>query len=566
MKGTLGPVIKADVLVIGGGIAGLFAAIKAKEKDPKADVTLVDKAYPGRSGCSVFAAGVFPHWMPGDPHLEEYIREIVQVNSEYLIDQRYVEVAVKESYDRFQDLVKFGVEFARDAQGRFKRVPTLTSRFGFCTPFAGGPHLMWKVRAEAERRGVRLLDRIMVTELLTRGAGCSGAVGFGIRDGEYYIFLAKGTVLAAGSCMSYRAPMGASGGTGDGPALAFRAGAPLSNMEQFKPNYGPKNLGAPGLHVFFGKGAVLVNALGKRFMENYRPELKEEARRYDTVKAIVQEWKEGRGPCYLDCTHLPAENIETIKRSLPLVMKGLKMQGLDIARDKVEMIPYGLNLLHMGGAKIKNASGQVGIPGLWVVGAAGDYCGGCDSTPATTLAGSSVQGARAGGEAARGAKGQAWPKLDSDLCRELKRATFAPLKRKVGKPLSPDDLIHKILEIRFRHINIVRSESSLNTALKEIDNLKGKIKEVTVRDSHQLQNFHNAKNMLELTEVTANACLLRTESRATHFRADYPQRDDANWLKWIVARLRDGEINYQLEEIPLGNWKFKPSHSSREEG
>lgn len=550
--------VRADILVIGGGIAGLFAAIKAKERAPQAEVVLVDKAFPGRSGCSVFAAGVFPHWMPQDPNTDEYIREIVVDNAEYLIDQDYAELAVKESYDRFRDLQKFGVEFAHNSSGKLLRVPTLASKFGFCTPFAGGPHLMWKVKAQAEALGVKMLDRIMVTNLLIAGGRCAGAVGFHLRTGQGYIFTAKGTVLAAGTYMSNRAPMGASGGSGDGTAMALRAGCEMRNMDQLKTNYGPKNLGVPGLHVIFGQGGILVNARGERFMERYHPELKEEARRYDTARAIINEWREGRGPCCLDCTHLSAGAIDTIRKALPLVMKSLKAQGLDIARDKIEFIPYGVSLLHHGGARLNSASGDVGIAGLWVVGAAGDYCGGADSTAVTTLAGSSVQGARAGKEVARYIHETSWPKVPSELVQRAEEDIFSPLKSKGRKGIEPDSMIYQILQIVFRNINVLRSEANLKAARKGIEALKGKLTQVKARDPHELQKYHNARNMLQVAEVVAGACLLRTESRRAHYRIDYPKRDDENWLKWVIARLENGKVTFRTEAIPLENWKYRP--------
>ncbi|MDP2727407.1 MAG: FAD-binding protein, partial [Dehalococcoidia bacterium] len=316
----LGRVVETDVLIIGGGIAGLFAAIKAKEGNPGAKVTLVDKACPGASGCSAFAAGVFLYCQPGDD-TEPLVRQIVEDNAEYLIDQDYVRIAAAESYDRFRDLQEFGVEFLKDRRGQITRVPALAAKTGLCSPFGGGPHLMWKMRAEALKRGVVMFDRFMTTDLLTDNGGCIGAVGFGVRDGEFYIFKGRATVLAGGNLLFNAAPMGSSGGTGDGIAIAFRAGLELRNMEQLgNVSVGPKSLSAPGLHVIFGNGGILVNAQGERFMERYNPVLKEEARRFETARAILSEWREGRGPCYLDCTHLSPEAIATIKRSLPLVM------------------------------------------------------------------------------------------------------------------------------------------------------------------------------------------------------------------------------------------------------
>lgn len=559
MDREIDTLLSTDVLVIGGGIAGLLAAIKAKETRPQADVLLVDKAYPGRSGCSAFAAGVFPYWKPGDD-TDNYMREIVEYNSEYLIDQDYVEIAVKESYPRFLDLVSFGVEFAREKDGTVRRIKTLTSKYGYCSPFAGGHHLTWKIRAEAARRGVRMLDRIMVVDLIIRRGRCMGAVGFHVRDGRFYVFKSKATILAAGGLLFNRAQMGASGACGDGYALAFRAGLELRNMDQLgHVQIGPKNLGAPGLHVIFGEGGIMVNAKGERFMERYNPKLMEEARRFETARAILREWKEGRGPCSLDCSHLSAQKIDIIKRSLPLMMKGLESQGLDLAKDKIEYIPYSFALLHMGGTRIKNANGEVDINGLWVPGAAGDYCGGADATAVTALPGTSVQGVRAGRQAAKYLKDAPRPAIARDTISELKKETFAAINKRGKKGIEPEAVFHELLRVSFRYINVLKSEPMLKRAIKELANLKDKMPDVVAKDPHDLQKFHNVRNMLPLADVAARASLLRTESRRGHFRLDYPHRDDENWLKWVVAKQAGDEVKIWTEDIPIAKWKYKPA-------
>jgi fumarate reductase (CoM/CoB) subunit A len=506
---------------------------------------------------------VFPYWKPGDD-TDNYMREIIEYNSEYLIDQDYVKIAVKESYDRFRDLVSFGVEFAKEPDGSVRRIQTLTSKYGYCSPFAGGHHLTWKIRAEAARRGVRLLDRIMLTDLIVQGERCLGAVGFQVREGKFFVIKSKATVLAAGGLLFNRAQMGASGACGDGYALAFRAGAQLRNMDQIgHVQIGPKNLGSPGLHVIFGEGGIMVNAKGERFMKRYNPTLLEEARRFESARAILQEWREGRGPCYLDCTHLPAKKIDIIKRSLPLMVRGLKSQGLDIAKDKIEYIPYSVALLHMGGTRIRNADGDVGIEGLWVVGAAGDYCGGADATAVTALPGSSVQGVRGGLQAAKylkkaGRRGA----IPREGLAELKERALAPLNKRSRKGIEAEAVFHQLLSTVFRYINVLKSEPMLEKAVSEIGKLKAKMSGVVSKDPHDLQKYHNVRNMLPLAEVAARASLIRKESRRGHFRLDYPQRDDENWLKWVVAEQADDEIRIWTEDIPIAKWKYKPSTSA----
>ncbi len=561
MKGTSeDKVVETDVLIIGGGIAGLFAGIKAKDEAPGATVTLVDKACPGASGCSAFAAGVFPYWQPGDD-LEAYLESVVTTNSEYLIDQDYAETAIRESHDRFKDLLEYGVDFEEDAEGKIKRFPIVASKESYCSAFAGGPHLMWKVRTRALRDGVQPLERIAITDLLKSDGRCVGAVGFHVVRGDPYVFKAKATVLAAGTLYFNRAPIGSAGVAGDGPALAFRAGVELRNMEQSgSATIGPKGLGSPGLHVIFGGGGHLVNSKGERFMQRYNPTLMELSRRFDMARAILQEWREGRGPCYVDCRHLPPDRIATIRRALPLVMRGLKSQGLDIARDRIEYIPYNPSIMHQAGARLKNANGEVNLEGLWVVGTAGDFCGGADTTAVTALPGSSVQGARAGRMAVQHAAKSGPPTINAAEVDRLREAAFAPLNKR-SDGLSVDSVFHRTLEVAFRYINLLKSEDMLNKAMQELGSLKADVKRIVAKDFHELRKAHDVRNMVQLSEVIAKASLLRTESRRAHYRLDHPTRDDRNWLKWVIASLDGDEVRLSTENIPLEKWRYRPKLS-----
>lgn len=546
---------ETDVLVIGGGIAGLFAAVKARERASSLDVLLVDKCYPGASGASVFAAGVLPNWQPGD-ELDAYVREIIVDNAEYLIDQDYAAIAVKESYDRFLDLVEFGVAFQRDDKGQVKRVPALSTRYGKCSPYEGGVQLTWKVRSEGEKRGVRFLDRVFITDLLMEGGICRGAVGFHTSTGEFNVFHARATVIAAGSVFFSRTQMGTSGATGDGAAAAFRAGAQMRNAEQVWATVGPARMASPGLHVIFGSGAIMVNARGERFMEKYNPALLEEARRFELARAILHEWREGRGPCWLDCRRLPPEKLNTIRTSLPLFTAGLKNLGLDLSSDLIEFVPYGLSLLHTGGIRVNDVDGHVGIPGLWVVGGAGDFCGGAESTAATTLTGSAVQGARAGTSAAGYAlntKVASFPSAGA-----LKAAAYRPLDNDGTSGLEPDRAYRNICEVMLKYVNLLKDEAMLKEAIAGIERLKAEFGSGAASDIRGLKKVHEVKNMLLMSEVIARSALLRTESRGAHYRLDYPRRDDRGWLKWTTGQIVGGEIQVGAEEIPIKRWKYQP--------
>ncbi len=552
----VGTVMETDVLVVGGGIAALFAAIKAKGKAPSFDVLMVDKCCAGASGATVFAAGVYPNWAPGD-EFDRYVEEIITRNSEYMIEQDYVEQAVRESYDSFNDLVEWGVDFQRDGKGEVQRIQTLCSEFGKCTPFRGGKQLSWKTRAEAVRRGVQILNRIFISDLLLADGRCVGAVGFDARTGEYLVFKSKATVLATGGQWFGRMIMGASGTTGDGAAMAFRAGAQFRNGEMLWANGALMRMGSPGHHVWFGSGCYMVNAKGERFMERYDPRLMEEARHYTLSRAIVQEWMEGRGPCYLDCRHLSSQTLDRIRASLPAMVLGSKDVGLDPEKDLIEMRAGALNLSHLGGVRIRNINGEIDIRGVWATGCTSDFCGGADATAVTALPGSAVIGARAGERAAEYAADAQAPAVDMATVTALKQGIYQPMESKAG--LEPSRMHIKLQDIMLRNVNLVRHETRLKQAIEELAKLKIEFGIGIAKDFHELRKVHEMKNSLQIAEVCAKSALMRTESRGPHYRVDYPQRDDKNWLKWIVAKLEDGEPRIWTEDIPIQNWKYKPS-------
>jgi succinate dehydrogenase/fumarate reductase flavoprotein subunit len=322
---------------------------------------------------------------------------------------------------------------------------------------------------------------------------------------------------------------------------------------------------APGLHVIFGSGGILVNSKGERFMEKYNPELLEESRRFDTARAILLEWKEGRGPCYLDCTHLSSEAIGTIMTSLPLFASGLKALGLDLKKDKVEYVPYGLNIQHQAGVRVNNADGDVGVQGLRVVGTAGDFCGGVDGTIASSLIGSAVQGAKAGERAVEDILYVQSPVIDMAQVWALRENIYEPLETDSRSTIETHEAKRRLWEIMMRYVNLVKNEAMLKKAVAEISKLLESFKKGSAKDIHELARVHELRNMLTISELIAKSAIIRTESRRCHYRLDYPNRDDKTWLKWIITKLVNGKAEIWTEDIPISKWKHKPAIGRGEE-
>lgn len=286
-----------DVLVIGGGLSGAFAAIKAKEAGAPL-VVQVDKAYMGKSGCSAFAAGVIQAFSPDEDDREDCFREAV-TKSHFLCDQEKLEDHLDDSADRIKEMDSFGVEFVKTADGKLQRQ---VGRGKFTSiMFHGGYQMMEAMRRAALGTGVKLVDRVMIVDLLTDGGRIAGAIGFNTDSGQVHEFVAKSVVLAAGRTWLKTRRPGHRNLSGDGIAAAYRAGLTLTGFDSGGVNTGPAmyDIG-PGNNMYMGSGATLVNAEGERFVGKYDPVLKERTELHTLSAACAIEARRGKTPLYLD--------------------------------------------------------------------------------------------------------------------------------------------------------------------------------------------------------------------------------------------------------------------------
>lgn len=572
-------IIQTDVLVIGAGVAGLFAAIRAKEAG--VDVVVVDKSQSSFSGASAYGAQQIRVMFPSD-NLDDYAKESI-VWSDYLADQDICYAVVGESYDRFQDLLNWGVEFMKDDKGEIKTLVSdkpysteLKTRYVYPTPPGTSIHKR-KMKAEALRLGVKFIDRVITTDLLTSNSKLAGAVGFGIRDGEFYRFDAKAVVIATGTFyfppghIYYPGPAGMT--------MALRAGAELINMEQGK----GFNIGLFGgqfnsfsPYWFDGEedwGQKIVNAKGEEFMEQYELTKRLPGRRHWgppwrlLIPAIVREWREGKGPCYMDLSGCPnywqrlseyyRGHIDEFVREWDFLAE--KRGGLPLNefwRIPFELVP-GLGYEAGGGIRV-NVNSETRVPGLYAAGIVTDTAGGAGYTNAGSFTACFTQGHRAGKNAAEYAKLQPKPVVNEKQVKELEHTVSSPLERTEG--ITPDDLLEKLAVISYKYTDVIKNEARLTKGIEEIERLKIEAENLVAKDAHYLGKCIDAKSIVELYNIMAKTSLMRTESRGNHYREDYPLMDNDEWLKWLVVKLKEGKAKITPEDIPFKekNWKYQP--------
>jgi succinate dehydrogenase / fumarate reductase flavoprotein subunit len=559
----LGEVISTDVLIVGGGVGGLATAIKVKEENPKIDVLTVEKQTTGWAGKATKIGGILAFLGPKD-NADKFLDFQIRTSGFYLNDQELLSKYVQSSYKAIEQLAEWGAKLARTPDGE------LVVNRAFWAPEWSTTFIdidmMIPMRARARKVGTKILNKIHVVELLKEDNRVVGAVGFDIISGRFHIFKAKATVLANGSC-GYKVRRFWSAGTGDGIATAYRAGAEMRNAE-----YG--NLYG---HTVFQEtdsgmvgSAFLVNALGENLPEKYLPDTGP-AGVFLPVKLAVgleKEVAEGRGPIYFEPpSSEPPHGMQT----------GLPKLGEWQQRIEAKERKYGLSpdMKHEIGVPLHGETScikvdhemKTSLEGLWAIGDtsyAGSAVAGAVASPPGVTPGSGIMYAVisagwAAPSASKYASGATSLKIDDTEAKALKEKIFVPLQN--HGTFSPGEAISVLQDVTApMKYNLRRSKERLEEALAKLDELKDKLHALQAKDLHYLSKCHEVESMALCAELTFKAALMRTESRGFHFREDFPERDDKNWLKWIILKQDKGEMKLSTQLIPIDTYKIKPDN------
>ncbi len=561
------PVLETDVAVIGSGGAGLMCALHAAAADPRLTITIVSKGAVGRSGCTRMVQGGFNAVLGEGDSLDAHFRDTLE-GGHYLNDQELAWTLVSEAPQVIRELEEqFGCLFDRTAAGSLDLKPFGGQSFDRTVHRADqtGLEIMSRLRDQVLRIGARELEDWRALDLLFDQHGeLSGLTVLDARTGQAAVLLARVVVVATGgSATMYRIAAPAREKTGDGMALCWRAGLELRDMEmlQFHPTglvAGTSALtGAVLEEGLRGAGAHLRNRLGERFMERVDPARLERSTRDVVARASYTEIVEGRGTpsggVLLDISHLGAAEIE---RRFGEMAARTRLIGADLATGPVEVSPTAH--FHMGGVVI-DPDCLTSVHGLLVAGEDAGGTHGANRLGGNGVAESTVFGARAGETAAAivDARGIYMP--DPGLVAASLERAYAPLRREGS--LLPFVLTDRLKETMWLHGGLVRTREGLLRARTELAALAEESSRVAVAGPPEAnpawQQALDLESQLTVARLIVESALLREESRGAHFRADFPERDDEEWLRAVVVQ-RGGDGEPELTTRPVELTRLAP--------
>lgn len=548
-----------DVLVIGGGLAGCWAAIRAKNFAPS--VTIVDKAIVSRSGCSPWAYYFLAP--PLEKDLSQWKRELVE-KGDYLNNQDWIDILLMEHAQRLKDMESWGAPFERDKKGNLIiKSGRGHKSTGFVTSDA--KPRMELLKKKARELGVDIIERVMITDLLTSdgklptSGSVVGAIGFDTRRGDVVVIKSKAVINAAGPIHQ------GANLAGDGTAMSLRAGAELMSME-FCTH--PSCFSSDGKHLlgtlnvlFQSLGLKIVNSKGERFMEKYDPVLKERTDWSIMAQAMAKETFEGRGPITLDLSEAKREDIDYFAKLHPGRMAPFIEAGIDLKRDQLRVVAQvGVSSSSGDGGMKIDTQGRTNIPGLYGAGSAcKNQVHGTYSVGGINLAWCCTTGYRAGENASRDSlKVKDFP-LNQKQVDVLRQEAIAPLEQKKGPlPGAIFREIEKITEPAMR--SLIKRADRIESTLADLDKLQNEdLKSIRARDWHELTKANEAKNLALLSMATFRSALEREESRHSHYRQDFPYTDNQNWLKWVfIKQNADKELKVRIDALPFDRYQVKP--------
>jgi len=556
---------ETDVLVIGGGGAGAMAALKASHA--RARVLMVLKGKFGKCGSTPMAMGAASavgSWHHPDDSKEVHFQDTVKGGA-YLNDQKLVRILVEEAPERVLELERFGAIWERTEDGKSY---LLRIGGGHSHPRSvyledrPGSEMLKAMKGELVRRNVEVMEDLMVTRILTHEGEASGALGLETYTGELVLIKAKAIVLATGGAgQVYEYTSQEIRNTGDGYILALQAGADLVDMEfvQFFPIGLVFPESCKGLIVGAMYYSHLLDKDKERLMKRYDEERMELSTRDIVSRAVYTEIKEGRGTprggVWCDMTFNPPGYV---KKQLPLVFTFCQRLGMNVEEKMLEIAPTCH--FFMGGVRVDDHRAST-FPGIYAAGEAAGGVHGANRLSQNSLADILVSGARAGKYSAEYALGTEMKRIDSSEVKREEEKIQRIFESCSQKGISPWKLKHRIKKVMWDDVSLFRTGSGLRRALEEVDKMRREdlprlcLTTKSRRFNRELLEALEVENLLMVCESIIRPAILREESRGAHYRTDYSELDNTNWLRHIAVGLKEGEFRLDFKPVDLSEIK-----------
>ena len=566
-----------DALVIGGGGAGMAAAIEMADKVRTA---VISKLYPTRSHTGAAQGGVCAALANVEEDSAEWHAFDTVKGGDYLVDQPAAMVMCEEAIPAIYQLERWGLPFNRTPDGKIDQ-----RRFGGHTAEHGarpvkracyaadrtGHMILQTLYQQCVKRDVRFFNEFYCLDLLRADDGTTaGVVAYELATGELHVFRAKAVIFTTGGFgRAYKVTSNAHTLTGDGPAVVWRRGIPLEDMEMFQ--FHPTGLARLGVllsEAARGEGGILRNRDGEPFMARYAPTIKDLAPRDLVSRAIYQEIKEGRGGgpasdwVYLDISHLDPHLIE---EKLPDITEFARIYlKVEPTKEPVPIQPTAHYA--MGGiptdvdARVVTGEDETIVPGLYSAGeCACVSVHGANRLGTNSLLDLLVFGKRAGVSAAEDVKVLDLPPVPADATGPTLESLNRILGRDTGDNMA--DIRKELQTQMFDLAFVVRTDEGLRKMQEILGGLRERFDRVAIGDKGSVFNMDLMEAvevgfLLDCSDAIVAGSLVREESRGAHYREDFPTRDDVNWMKHTLAyRESDGSIRMEYKPVKMGPYE-----------
>ena len=528
-----------------------MAALKAKRKNPEANVVLLDKANVKRSGAiSMGMDGLNNSVIPGYATPEQYTKEITIAN-DGIVDQKAVYRYAEECYSIIEELDQFGIRFQKDQNGEYdvKKVHHIGT---YVLPMPNGDTVKKALYRQLRKARINIINRYMATRLLTGEGRIAGAICVNTRTAEFLVIRAKAVVMSLGAAGRLGLPSSGylygtyenASNSGEGYAMAYHAGAGLANLECYQINPLIKDYNGPACAYVAGPlGGYTANASGERFIEcDYWSG--------QMMQEFYDELQGGKGPVYLKLNHLAEETVAEIERVLHIVERPTrghfhKGRGTDYRTDMIEMhiSEVGFCSGHSASGVFVDERARTTIDGLY---AAGDMA----NVPHNYMLGAFTNGAFAGLDAVDYVKDVDFAKFDMGEVDAERTRVLAPTKRDDGIP--PNQIEYKTRRFVNDYLQPPKVTAKMELAQRRFEEVRHDMEtEMYVRDSHELMRALEASTIMDCADMAAAASLYRTESRwgLYHNRVEY-ERDDENWFcHTILTKGADGRPAHRKQKV-----------------